>query len=97
MNDAPLLCFLIYWEACACICTILLGKLGKLHIGGSEFAAVFGISFDIKSDPLTFGQGFEAIAGDAGKMDENIVAAIIIRDKTKALCFVEPFYCTFIH
>lgn len=50
-----------------------------------------GALLDIECHTLSFCQCFESIPGNCREMNENIIAAISRRDKTKALGFVEPF------
>lgn len=45
----------------------------------------FRAIFNLKTNFLTFGQGFKAIALDSGKMYEDIGATFGRRDKTKTL------------
>jgi hypothetical protein len=51
---------------------------------------------EVKSNPVAFGEGFEAVTTDSGKVDEYIVA-IFLLEKTKTLAVIEPFYCTISH
>jgi hypothetical protein len=51
---------------------------------------------DIKAHPVSFGQRFETITLDLGKVDEH-VWSVVLFDKPKTLCIVEPLYCTFWH
>jgi hypothetical protein len=51
---------------------------------------------DIETYPITFGERFESIALDLGKVDEH-VWSIVLLDKTETLCIVKPFHLTFCH
>ena len=46
---------------------------------------------------LTFCEGLETVHVDCGKMREQILAAIIWRDKTETFCIVEPLDSTCFH
>jgi hypothetical protein len=54
-------------------------------------------SFDyIELNIIPFFYGFESFAGDCGKMTKDIVT-ILLFNKSKPLCVVEPFYFSFSH
>jgi hypothetical protein len=79
---------------------------GVLHIGISDKVLLrrnvarlqaLGTSFYIKRDRLAFVQGFETRALDRVEVYEYIIATAVLRNKTKTLGFVEPFYSTCSH
>ena len=65
-------------------------RLAGLNIGG---LLTLGALHHIEGNLLPFFQGFEAVHVDGGEMREQIIAAIIRRNKTKTFCIVEPLYC----
>lgn len=66
-------------------------------VDGAQFACVLGVLLNVIVDLLTLGECFETVGHDAGKMHKDILAAIIVGDKTIAFAFVEPFYCSAVH
>jgi hypothetical protein len=56
-----------------------------------------GTLLHLEAHFLLFLQRFEAAALDLRKMREQVFSAIVWRDKTKALCIVEPLHCTRLH
>jgi len=58
--------------------------------------ALFALS-NIKLDLLAFLKIGVAGRLDFGVVDEQILAAVIRRDKSKALFSIKPFYCTCAH
>jgi hypothetical protein len=53
--------------------------------------------FDIKTDPLAFGQGPKTLHGDGGMMDKNILFLTIYLDEAETFVFIEPLYASFCH
>jgi hypothetical protein len=49
---------------------------------------------DFELDALAFGQRLEPLSRDRGVMHEAVLAAVLGRDKTKALSVVEPLHGT---
>jgi hypothetical protein len=52
---------------------------------------------DFKLDFLTFRESAEAFRIDRGVVAENVLAATVLRDETKALRIVEPLHSTSCH
>jgi hypothetical protein len=50
-----------------------------------------------EADLLVFLQRFEATSLDFRKMREQVFAAAVRRNETKALCIVKPLHCTCCH
>ena len=53
-----------------------------------------GALFHVKADFLAFLQRLEALGLDIGEVREEVVAAVVRRDESEALCIIEPLYCT---
>jgi len=51
---------------------------------------------DIEAYPISFGERFEPVTLDLGKVDEH-VWSIILLDEPEAFCIVKPFHCPFCH
>ncbi len=51
---------------------------------------------DVKSNFITFSEGFEAVALDSGEVNENVLATFLL-NKTETLSVVEPFNFTLCH
>ena len=68
-------------------------------LGGGNVSCLksLGTFFYLIGDRLTFGQGFETRALDGVEMYEHIIAALVLRDKTKTFGFVKPLYSTCSH
>ena len=75
---------------CAHFKIILFGN----HVDSSELAGILGIRLDLEADLLTLVESSEAVCYDSGEMHENIVAALVVSDKSKTFFCVEPFDCT---
>jgi len=56
----------------------------------------FGAVDNLELNPCTLIERFVTICLDSGKMNEYIVA-IVLLDKTKTLGSVKPFHCAFFH
>src|SRR4051812_32590062 len=52
---------------------------------------------ELEFDLRTFGQRPEAIAGDAGEVDERVLASVIGRDEAETLLVAEPLHDTSSH
>jgi hypothetical protein len=56
-----------------------------------------GASSHVKGDLLVLGERFEAWGLDCWEVDEKVVAAVIVRDKSIAFRVVKPFNSTSCH
>ena len=61
------------------------------YVYGAKFAAVFGIGFCFKRNFLPFFQSAETLRLNCREVYENIVAALVVGNKTITLSVVEPF------
>jgi hypothetical protein len=50
----------------------------------------------VKSYPVSFGEGFEAVARNGRKVNKYVITVLLL-EKTKTLAVIEPFYCTICH
>jgi hypothetical protein len=50
----------------------------------------------LELDPVTFGQGLEALGLDGAVVDEHVLAAFL-RDEPVTLCIVEPLHLSLCH
>src|SRR5215207_5656348 len=65
-----------------------LGPLQRGHRHGPRtLVAGLGLVGDLRA----FGQRLEAVAVDAGVMDEQVLATVVRRDEAEALVVAEPF------
>ena len=68
--------------------------IGRLDVGRLQ---PFGAGGYFKADALAFGQGFETLGLDGGKVGKQIFAAVFGRNKAKTFGFIKPFHCTCTH
>jgi hypothetical protein len=68
-------------------------SLDPLHI---RRLGAFSAVRDVKAYPIAFGKRLEAISLNLRKVDKN-VRTVVLLDKTKPFCVIEPLYCTFSH
>ena len=52
----------------------------------------FGAGDDVEFDAVTFAEGFEFVASDAGVMHKNVRAAIVAADEAETFRVVEPLH-----
>src|SRR5881398_479357 len=57
----------------------------------------FGALFDLVLDLRAFGEALEALAGDRAEVNEDVVAAVCLRDEAVALRVVEPLHGSACH
>ena len=71
----------------------------RSYLGSGNISRLkaLGAFFYLIGDRLTFGQSFETRALDRVEMHEHIIAARILRNKTKTFGFVKPLYSTCSH
>ena len=67
------------------------------NINSPQLAGIFGIRLGGIGNLLTLFQSLEAVCDNSGEVNENIVAAVVVRNEAEAFCGVKPFYCTLIH
>lgn len=61
-----------------------------LNVGGLQ---PLGALLDFKLNLLPFGKDFEPRASDGAEVNEDIRAAVVLRDKPEPFGFVKPFHC----
>jgi hypothetical protein len=73
--------------------------LNQIELNGFyvDRRGAFFALFDIKTDPLAFGQGSETLHRDSGMMDKNILILTIYLDEAETFVFIEPLYASFCH
>src|SRR5207237_4026124 len=69
----------------------------RARIGLTDDADVAGLGslgtlFDLVLDLRAFGEALEALAGDCAEVNEDVVAAVGLRDEAVALRVVEPLH-----
>lgn len=74
------------------LCPCVSDLQGVYIFGGGPF----GRFFDFESDPLTFAEGLEPGSLDCGKVDKNVLAAVLLNESV-ALLLIEPLYSSFRH
>jgi hypothetical protein len=67
--------------------------LDLAHIG--RLGAFLALD-NVEADAVAFGQGFETVALNFGKVDKD-VGAVVLLDETKTFCVVKPLDSTFSH
>ena len=68
----------------------------ELNAGNVSSLQAFGAFHYFKLNGITFSKGLEAVAVDSGKVNENVLATILLQ-KTKTLAVIEPLYPTCCH
>ena len=71
--------------------------LRVLNVDGAQLAAVLRIGLGLIRDLLALRQGLVALGNDRRKMDEYVLPAVVVGNKTIALFRVEPLDSTFVH
>ena len=69
----------------------------RLYIYSSHLCAVLGVRLNIKGHLLTFLECLVTLALDNREMNEDIVSALVVGNKSVSLFSVKPFYSTVIH
>src|ERR1700722_2007897 len=67
--------------------------LCRLKLAGRHLSASL-VLLELKAELLALAEGAEARAFDRRDMNENVIAAVVGLDETKALGGVEPLHCT---
>lgn len=71
-------------------------KIAGLHLAHVLGCGTFGAFNNVEFDAGTLVKGFVTFCLDCRMMNKNVFTAILC-DKTKALCRIKPFHCTFCH
>ena len=74
----------------------LIGKLALNYVYSAQLLAVLRILLGIEGNFLTLFQSLEALAYDSGEVNEYIVAAVVVGNKSVAFLRIEPLNCTVI-
>jgi hypothetical protein len=70
----------------------------KFRLGGNvSCLETLGSFFYLIGDRLTFAQGFETRTLYRVEMNEYVITAAVLGNKTKPFGFVKPLYCTCSH
>jgi len=75
----------------------LLFELEFNYVNSAKLLAVLRILLGIEGNFLTLFQSLEALAYDSGEVNEYIVAAVVVGNKSVAFLRIEPLNCTVIH
>lgn len=67
------------------------------YVSCAHLSGVFGVYFDIESNLLSLIQSFETFSLNSGKMNEYVIAAVIVCNEAKAFLRIKPLNCTLIH
>ena len=75
----------------------LLFELEFNYVNSAKLLAVLRILLGIEGNFLTLFQSLEALAYDSGEVNEYIVAAVVVGNKSVAFLRIEPLNCTVVH
>ena len=75
----------------------LLFELEFNYVNSTKLLAVLRILLGIEGNFLTLFQSLEALAYDSGEVNEYIVAAVVVGNKSVAFLRIEPLNCTVVH
>lgn len=75
----------------------LIGKLALNYVYSAQLLAVLRILLGIEGNFLTLFQSLEALAYDSGEVNEYVVAAVVVGNKSVAFLRIEPLNCTVVH
>ncbi len=76
-----------------CLC----GQSLRNDVDGSELCTVLGIRLCVECDFLSLGQSLVAFGLDCGKVNENIIATVIVGNEAVSLLGIEPLNCSLVH
>lgn len=73
---------------------LFVGLLYGLKLYNIFSRRAFSAVDNVETNACTFFKRFESLCLNGSVMDKYVLTAILL-DKTKSLCIVKPFYCTF--
>src|SRR5919106_4116351 len=69
-------------------------SIDGLDRGDVDGRRTLGALLRLVLDPRALGEGAESVTGDAGEMDEEVLAGLVGRDEPEALVVAEPLHGT---